>query len=405
MAETKKTKTAKKKESKTTPKSSEKKTKVTKAASNKEHKTTKAVHEKKVEETSSSSNNTYKILAIVLGVLFLLAVIGMAIMFSKVSNLEKNMASGDVAATNNSNLNVGLVVISDPNCKTCDVESFVSDIKNNLIPNLKVEYKNLEDKFSKNVIEDTNAMFVPIYLFSKELENLPDFETKIAGAFIKKNYDGKDYYMLNPQYVPSKLMLSEPEIKDFALVYGDENAPVTVYEFSDYECPFCAIAEGNDILVQQFSTKVPGYEPPMPNLFKDYIETGKVKLVFYNMPLEGLHPNVRPAHLASICVYKQDKDKWKTFSQNLFKNRDDWINGDVKSKVTEYAKDLGVDMDAFNKCMEDPATSDMIDQSIKYGASLGVSGTPAFFVGKNFISGAQDYKVFKDLIDKELGNN
>ena len=207
--------------------------------------------------------------------------------------------------------------------------------------------------------------------------------------------------MLNPQFVQNKVMIEEPKTTANAIVYGNANAKLTIYEFSDYECPFCAIAEGNEELVTQFSAQSPGYVAPMPSVYKDYVDAGLVKVVFYNMPLEQLHPQSRIAHLAALCANEQKK--WYEFHSTLFEKRSEWINdADKSSKYKSYAKDLGLDTAKFDTCLDTKKYNTQIEEELALGTTYGVSGTPAFFIGKNFISGAQEYSTFKAIIDAEL---
>ena len=181
---------------------------------------------------------------------------------------------------------------------------------------------------------------------------------------------------------------------------GPADAKVVVVEFSDFECPYCGIAEGNVELVSQFTAKNPDYVPAMPNVFKNYIQTGKVKLVFYNMPLEQLHPQVKPVHNAFLCANEQGKAQ--EFKELAFLNRKDWIGTDLPVKLKSYGKQLGLNQVQFDSCIDSNKYITQINNEVHYGSTLGVSGTPAFFIGKNFLSGAQDYNVFKSIIESKL---
>ncbi len=157
---------------------------------------------------------------------------------------------------------------------------------------------------------------------------------------------------------------------------GGAKAPVTIVEFSDYQCPFCKRAE--DVVDQ---------------VMKTYGD--KVRVVFRDFPLE-MHPQARPAAEAANCAHAQGKF-WE-YHAKLFANQT--ALGDDQLKA--YAKDLGLDTAKFDKCLADKPFKAAIDKDVADGAKVGVSGTPAFFVNGRMLSGAQPFEKFKELIDAEL---
>lgn len=366
--------------------------------------------EKKVEEKSKhvsekvkkSKLNPWMLSTLILGFLVVVLAIAIGAVFL-LNNAVENVTPNEnnetpVVPTNNEQ--VELLIIEDPTCVSCQVDIFAEQVEQNLIPDLKVTKLSIETDEGKAAVAELELTQVPAYMFSDNINTREDW-VELSGAFLEESFGGTNYYMLNPQYVPAKQMIEEPVILEGTVVYGDANAPVTIYEFSDYECPFCAIAEGNEELTNSFKGQNPDYIPPMPKVFEEYIETGKVKLVFYNMALESLHPQVRSAHVAALCANEQDK--WIEFHHKLFEDRDAWTTtSDRNAVLKEFAKELSLDETQFNSCLDSNKYSEQVDRELAYGASVGVSGTPAFFIGKNFISGAQDYATFKSIIDAEL---
>lgn len=377
-----------------------KKKNIKKSASKKAAKEAKSVS----KTVKSNKEFPWKLVAIILAVvmLILIAVVAAMSLIKNGSSEEKieNTTSNTIPTTSNTEV-IELLIVEDPSCTTCQVDLFADQVKNNLIPTLEVKKISIETAEGKKLLADLSATQVPIYLFQNNIDKRDDWATNLAGAFEKVNVNGKDYYMLNPQFVQNKVMIEEPKTTANAIVYGNANAKLTIYEFSDYECPFCAIAEGNEELVTQFSAQSPGYIPPMPSVYKDYVDAGLVKVVFYNMPLEQLHPQSRIAHLAALCANEQKK--WYEFHSTLFEKRSEWINdADKSSKYKSYAKDLGLDTAKFDTCLDTKKYNTQIEEELALGTTYGVSGTPAFFIGKNFISGAQEYSTFKAIIDAEL---
>ena len=178
-------------------------------------------------------------------------------------------------------------------------------------------------------------------------------------------------------------------------VLGDENAPVTIIEFSDYQCPFC----------RKFWTET------LPSIQKDYIDEGKVKLVYRDFPL-GFHPAAILAAEAANCARDKGGDEAyfkmhdKIFQEQNVLDGGDANNGPVKSTVqfTEedlktWAKGIGYNIDS---CLDSGKYVDEIQKDLGDGSSAGVQGTPGFFVNGKPVSGAQPYNVFKQLIEAEL---
>jgi len=174
---------------------------------------------------------------------------------------------------------------------------------------------------------------------------------------------------------------------------GDPNAPVTVVEFSDFQCPFCS----------RF------FDQTLPLLEKNYIDTGKIKLVYKDLPLDNLHPNARPAHIAAECADEQGKF-WE-YHDVLFENQGEWnrlSSADLSSQLNQYATSMGLNSASFDSCLSSPSMADEVNADFLQAAQFGATGTPTFFIGneKNgFIKlvGAQPYAAFQAAIDAQLG--
>jgi protein-disulfide isomerase len=165
-------------------------------------------------------------------------------------------------------------------------------------------------------------------------------------------------------------------------ILGKKDAKITMVEFSDYQCPFC----------EKF------WSETLPQVKKDYIDTGKVKLVYRDFPL-GFHPNAQKAAEAAECAGEQGGDvTYFKIHDKIFGNQQAI---DVDS-LKKYAQELGLDTTKFNTCLDSGAMADEVKKDQTEGQSYGVGGTPAFFVNGKLISGAQPYAAFKQVIDAEL---
>lgn len=159
-------------------------------------------------------------------------------------------------------------------------------------------------------------------------------------------------------------------------VRGNPQAPVTIVEFSDFQCPFCARVE-----------------PTLKQILKDYQD--QVRLFYKDFPLP-IHQNAQNAALAALCAKEQEKF-WE-YHDKLFENQEKLGVLDLK----RYAQELGLATTQFNSCFESKKYQAQIDQDIKDGQAAGVQGTPAFFINGRLISGAQPFENFKAIIEEEL---
>jgi protein-disulfide isomerase len=159
---------------------------------------------------------------------------------------------------------------------------------------------------------------------------------------------------------------------------GPDNAPVTIVEFSDYQCPYC----------------VRWYQEVYKRLMETY--KGKIRFVYRDFPLYSIHPEAGAAAEAANCAGEQNA-YWQ-YHDALFGQK----NGLGKASYLQYASELGLNTDQFGACMSEQRYKTEVDADFKYASSIGVSSTPTFFVNGLAVVGAQPFEVFQQLIDKEL---
>ena len=158
---------------------------------------------------------------------------------------------------------------------------------------------------------------------------------------------------------------------------GPEDAPITIVEFSDYQCPYC----------RRWHEQV--YE----SLLAAY--PGKIRLVYRQFPLTSIHPDAFPAAEAAMCA--GDQNAYWQYHDKLFS--DDALGSAVYS---QYAQELGLDMTAFEACVTEQKFQQTIQDDLDFAVNLGVRSTPTFFINGLAIVGAQPLDIFKQVIDKEL---
>ena len=160
-------------------------------------------------------------------------------------------------------------------------------------------------------------------------------------------------------------------------VLGGANAPVTVVEFSDFQCPFC--------------------RQVMPTLKKLREAYGdRVRIVWKDFPLTSIHPQAFKAAEAAHCAREQSKF-WE-YHDRLFENQQA-LDADFLKK---YAADTGLDTAKFNTCLDTAKYAERVQAQMGVGNQLGVSSTPSMFVNGRMVSGAQPFEVFTAIIDEEL---
>jgi protein-disulfide isomerase len=173
---------------------------------------------------------------------------------------------------------------------------------------------------------------------------------------------------------------------------GDKNARVSLIEFADYQCPFCA----------RF------YGETLPQIEENYIFTGKVKFFFRNFPLERSHPQAFKAAVAANCAGEQGK--FWAMHHRLFTHQEELGSKDL----LQHAKMLALDSSKFTRCLDSEESVAKVRKDLAEGEKAGVKVTPTFFLGlaepnnpkitvQKTILGAKSYTDFKEAIDSLLG--
>ncbi|MDP6979635.1 MAG: DsbA family protein [Myxococcota bacterium] len=157
---------------------------------------------------------------------------------------------------------------------------------------------------------------------------------------------------------------------------GPADAPVTIVEFSDYECAFCGRAEAT---LKQVDALYPG----------------QLRFVYRHLPLD-FHDNAMPAARAAICAGAQSR--FWDYHDRLFANQ----RALAPPQLLQYADELGLDGAAFRSCYEDPATQAQVENDMAIARQLGASATPTFFINGIELRGAQPLQAFQEIIDREL---
>ncbi len=166
---------------------------------------------------------------------------------------------------------------------------------------------------------------------------------------------------------------------------GDPEAPITIVEFTDYQCPFCA----------RHSSQT------LPGLIEGYVETGLVHYVFKDLPLTQIHPQAIIAAEAARCAW--DQEAYLEMHDMLFGRQQEW-NGrnDAADMFVTFADQIGLDMAVFSECLNTHQHQAAVEADLQYGLSLGIRGTPSFAINGHLVSGAQPLASFEEVIARFL---
>lgn len=172
---------------------------------------------------------------------------------------------------------------------------------------------------------------------------------------------------------------------------GDPNAPATVVEFGDYQCPGCAA----------FARQV------KPMVDRGLVEQDRARFVFYDFPLVDIHPNAFLAARAARCA--GDQDRYWEYHDALFQNQSSWAQeGSPAGRFVDYAENLGLDADAFGDCLRSDRHARTVTANMQLGEALGVSGTPTVMVsrGGGMAQRLQDYDYdsIEEAVEQAAGD-
>ena len=264
--------------------------------------------------------------------------------------------------------------------------------------------KNFEDNFNNNEKMVSKSKFNKLIIITIITIGVAAF---FAGSYISNlNSDQISEKELNDAIAKLELKILQNQLptkqqspplkisEDNDPIIGNMDAEITIIEFSDFQCPFCA----------RFHVQT------LPTIMDEYINKGTVKLVFRDFPIQSIHPNALPASVAAECANEQKK--FKEMHDVLFEKQNEWSNQNIESVMntfSQYASDLGLEEKAFDSCLKNGKYIEEIQKDLDDGRTYGISGTPGFFIGNDQIGfielkGAQPFENFKKVIDNQLKN-
>jgi len=167
-----------------------------------------------------------------------------------------------------------------------------------------------------------------------------------------------------------------------ARTMGRPGAPVTVYEMSDFQCPYC----------RTFALTT------LPALEQEYVTTGKVRLVYINLPLTKIHANAAAAAAAGMCAARQGR--FWPMHDLLFRHQPDWEGlGKPRSYLLALSDSASLDRARFSACLASPEVAAEVQADARRAAGSGATSTPTFYIEGGLLEGAAPVEVFRAVLD------
>ncbi len=255
----------------------------------------------------------------------------------------------------------------------------------------------MEEKNASSLVSVPAAIIIGSVLISVAI--------LISGGILKLNGFAKGGVSPNPVVAGASaqpVLTPEPENTgpvevsvDDDPVTGDKNAKLTMIEFSDYECPFCK---------RYFDTTY-------LEIMKNYVDTGKMKIVYRDLPL-SFHQNAHKEAQAANCAKDQGGDSaYFKFHDEMFTKTTSNGTGLSIEELPALASNVGLNGSLLKQCLESGKHKEEVDKDIADASKAGADGTPSFFIGKSTpngvisgvrIVGAQPFSAFKTVIEEQL---
>ncbi len=207
----------------------------------------------------------------------------------------------------------------------------------------------------------------------------------IAGAVLYSNGSGAVPAPEGQQAAAGTVAVAD--LADDDAVLGNPDAPVTIVEFSDFQCPFC----------RKF------WKETLPQIKQEYLATGKAKFIYRDFPLAQIHPGAMPGAWGAECARAQNKF-WEMHDA-IFEEQEKQGAGTIPftaEDIKRWAMQIGLNTSQFNQCLDAGTYKQEVEKDTADGTAAGVSGTPATFINGQLVSGAQPFAAFKAIIDEEL---
>lgn len=273
-----------------------------------------------------------------------------------------------------------VTVLTDDECEACDPSQALLFLRR-YIPTMLAEEVDATSAQGEVLAERAGVKTLPAFVFDDSIKDTTFYlqAEQIFAANEDESLLALDVAQLG---VPVGKYLELPDVNpEEDIIVGAEDAPVTIVEFSDFQCPYCKMLH-----------------PAITQALDEF--EGRIRYVYKHLPL-GFHPQAENAALASECA--DDQEGFLEYADVLFENQEDWAETEGTAAFKRYAANLGLNTAEFNQCLDSAEYQDKIEADIAEAQEFGVSGTPGTFVGDQFLGGAAQFETLKGLIEDELG--
>ncbi len=273
---------------------------------------------------------------------------------------------------------VRVSVLTDEECQECDPAQALLFLRR-YMPTILAEEVSVYSEKGKKLVEQEKVKTLPAFIFDADVMETSFYlqASQLFQANKTQSLFSLDIAQLGLS-VGKYLVL--PEVKENDIIVGAKNAPVTLIEFSDFECPYCRVLH-----------------PTIGQALEEF--DGKIRFVYKHLPL-SFHPQAENAALASECANEQGK--FMEYVDILFEKQEEWSGTEGTALFKRYAVNARLNAGEFNKCLDSQRYKDKVTSDAQEAQEFGISGTPGMFVGGQFLGGAAQYETLKAMIVSEL---
>lgn len=275
-------------------------------------------------------------------------------------------------------------ILTDKNCLDCNLQMIETILRQGLSPTLQSKIVDLNEDLGKKLAQNFKVSSLPMIFFDSTVKKLKSFDRLQPLLVEKEGYYNLDIAFLG---IAPDIFYEKPTVNESHPFLGSKDAPVTIYEFIDYQCPYC----------KKFADET------LPKIKSDYIDKNKVNVVFKDFPLD-VHRNALAAAQAARCAHNQNK--FKQMHDLIFETQDKWSSltpDKALNYFANFSSKLALNSNQFKSCLKDENIKNAILADFREGKdNFKISGTPGFLINQKGVSGALSFEEFAKIIDREL---
>ena len=267
-------------------------------------------------------------------------------------------------------------VLTDDTCEECKPDEVLLWLRR-IVPTILTRKIDQNSEEGKKIVSDFNIKTIPAFVFSKEIKET-EFYQQASVLFEEK--DGRLFLKAAEVGIPIGKYIQAPNIFDYDIRIGSDDAKVKIVEFSDF-----------------LSVSSQTFHLAVKKILAEY--GNRIQYVFKQFPFE-LSLQSGNAALASECA--NDQKKFMEYADKLFESQSDWGMSEGLQKFKNYARQKGLNAIEFDQCLDEQKFQDKIGKNIEDGKGFGVSETPVLFINQQFKNGIISYDDLKNAIESEL---